>query len=420
MEAVDQGGTRSGGKRRPSPTAGDGKRKKRRFVWGDDLHAAFQTAIFDVGLRAATVHAVAGELPAVAPGEHLDAATVEAQLAAFRRQRPAAGGAGPPRPSAGDSADAAAALDALTRGAALAERSVEDALEANDALRQTLAGRARRSSASASCARRSAAARRPRRPRRRPRRPRRRPRRPRRRPRRPRRRPGARAGDPGAAPAPDAAPAAAPAAAPNGGLRPFAAAAQRLLAGPPPPPSPAAPLSPFTTLTARLGAAAPPLLPPLAAPAPAPRAPLPAPAAAANLNPHGDDMGRQMALHREMLQRRTNQLTLFEGPRAPRPRRPPPGRPPPRRPGGQRRRRPCTRSSRPTSSAPSSWTTRRSTTRSSTSSRTEPRPRCAGVICCFVCGRSASVADPSRGRELGLAGVAAMACFWPPTAVLVH
>ena len=140
MEAVDQGGTRSGGKRRPSPTAGDGKRKKRRFVWGDDLHAAFQTAIFDVGLRAATVHAVAGELPAVAPGEHLDAATVEAQLAAFRRQRPAAGGAGPPRPSAGDSADAAAALDALTRGAALAERSVEDALEANDALRQTLAG----------------------------------------------------------------------------------------------------------------------------------------------------------------------------------------------------------------------------------------------------------------------------------------
>ena len=78
MEAVDQGGTRSGGKRRPSPTAGDGKRKKRRFVWGDDLHAAFQTAIFDVGLRAATVHAVAGELPAVAPGEHLDAATVEA------------------------------------------------------------------------------------------------------------------------------------------------------------------------------------------------------------------------------------------------------------------------------------------------------------------------------------------------------
>ena len=28
-------------------------------------------------------------------------------------------------------------------------------------------------------------------------------------------------------------------------------------------------------------------------------------------------MGRQMALHREMLQRRTNQLTLFEGPRAP-------------------------------------------------------------------------------------------------------
>ena len=92
MEAVDQGGTRSGGKRRPSPTAGDGKRKKRRFVWGDDLHAAFQTAIFDVGLRAATVHAVAGELPAVAPGEHLDAATVEAQLAAFRRQRPAAGG----------------------------------------------------------------------------------------------------------------------------------------------------------------------------------------------------------------------------------------------------------------------------------------------------------------------------------------
>ena len=140
MEAVDQGGTRSGGKRRPSPTAGDGKRKKRRFVWGDDLHAAFQTAIFDVGLRAATVHAVAGELPAVAPGEHLDAATVEAQLAAFRRQRPAAGGAGSPRPSAGDSADAAAALDALTRGAALAERSVEDALEANDALRQTLAG----------------------------------------------------------------------------------------------------------------------------------------------------------------------------------------------------------------------------------------------------------------------------------------
>ena len=58
MEAVDQGGTRSGGKRRPSPTAGDGKRKKRRFVWGDDLHAAFQTAIFDVGLRAATVHAL--------------------------------------------------------------------------------------------------------------------------------------------------------------------------------------------------------------------------------------------------------------------------------------------------------------------------------------------------------------------------
>ena len=99
MEAVDQGGTRSGGKRRPSPTAGDGKRKKRRFVWGDDLHAAFQTAIFDVGRRAATVHAGAGELPAVAPGEHLDAATVEAQLAAFRRQRPAAGGAGPPRPS---------------------------------------------------------------------------------------------------------------------------------------------------------------------------------------------------------------------------------------------------------------------------------------------------------------------------------
>ena len=94
MEAVDQGGTRSGGKRRPSPTAGDGKRKKRRFVWGDDLHAAFQTAIFDVGLRAATVHAVAGELPAVAPGEHLDAATVEAQLAAFRRQRPAAAAPG--------------------------------------------------------------------------------------------------------------------------------------------------------------------------------------------------------------------------------------------------------------------------------------------------------------------------------------
>ena len=75
MEAVDQGGTRSGGKRRPSPTAGDGKRKKRRFVWGDDLHAAFQTAIFDVGLRAATVHAVAGELPAVAPGEHGESAT---------------------------------------------------------------------------------------------------------------------------------------------------------------------------------------------------------------------------------------------------------------------------------------------------------------------------------------------------------
>ena len=283
MEVVDQGGTRSGGKRRPSPTAGDGKRKKRRFVWGDDLHAAFQTAIFDVGLRAATVHAVAGELPAVAPGEHLDAATVEAQLAAFRRQRPAAGGAGPPRPSAGDSADAAAALDALTRGAALAERSVEDALEANDALRQTLAGL--RETIERQRQLRAAL--------------------------------GGRAATAAPAPAPDAAPAAAPAAAPNGGLRPFAAAAQRLLAGPPPPPSPAAPLSPFTTLTARLGAAAPPLLPPLAAPAPAPRAPLPAPAAAANLNPHGDDMGRQMALHREMLQRRTNQLTLFEGPRAP-------------------------------------------------------------------------------------------------------
>ena len=286
MEAVDQGGTRSGGKRRPSPTAGDGKRKKRRFVWGDDLHAAFQTAIFDVGLRAATVHAVAGELPAVAPGEHLDAATVEAQLAAFRRQRPAAGGAGPPRPSAGDSADAAAALDALTRGAALAERSVEDALEANDALRQTLAGlretieRQRQLRAALS----------------------------------------GRAATAAPAPATQApAPAldAAPAAAPNGSPRPFAAEAARLLAGPPPPPSPAAPLSPFTTLTARLGAAAPPLLPPLAAPAPAPRAPLPAPAAAANLDPHGDDMGRQMALHREMLQRRTNQLTLFEGPRAP-------------------------------------------------------------------------------------------------------
>ena len=283
MEAVDQGGTRSGGKRRPSPTAGDGKRKKRRFVWGDDLHAAFQTAIFDVGLRAATVHAVAGELPAVAPGEHLDAATVEAQLAAFRRQRPAAGGAGPPRPSAGDSADAAAALDALTRGAALAERSVEDALEANDALRQTLAGL--RETIERQRQLRAAL--------------------------------GGRAATAAPAPAPDAAPAAAPAAAPNGGLRPFAAEAARLLAGPPPPPSPAAPLSPFTTLPARLGAAAPPLLPPLAAPAPAPRAPLPAPAAAANLNPHGDDMGRQMALHREMLQRRTNQLTLFEGVGAP-------------------------------------------------------------------------------------------------------
>jgi len=295
MEAVDQGGTRSGGKRRPSPTAGDGKRKKRRFVWGDDLHAAFQTAIFDVGLRAATVHAVAGELPAVAPGEHLDAATVEAQLAAFRRQRPAAGGAGPPRPSAGDSADAAAALDALTRGAALAERSVEDALEANDALRQTLAGlretiERQRQLRAALGGRAATAAPAP--------------------------------ATEAPVPAPDAAPAAAPAAAPDGGPpraaeRPFAAEAARLLAGPPPPPSPAAPLSPFTTLTARLGAAAPPLLPPLAAPAPAPRAPLPAPAAAANLNPHGDDMGRQMALHREMLQRRTNQLTLFEGPRAP-------------------------------------------------------------------------------------------------------
>ena len=293
MEAVDQGGTRSGGKRRPSPTAGDGKRKKRRFVWGDDLHAAFQTAIFDVGLRAATVHAVAGELPAVAPGEHLDAATVEAQLAAFRRQRPAAGGAGPPRPSAGDSADAAAALDALTRGAALAERSVEDALEANDALRQTLAGL--RETIERQRQLRAAL--------------------------------GGRAATAAPAPvteapapateAPAPAPDAAPAAGPNGSLRPFAAEAARLLAGPPPPPSPAAPLSPFTTLTARLGAAAPPLLPPLAAPAPAPRAPLPAPAAAANLNPHGDDMGRQMALHREMLQRRTNQLTLFEGPRAP-------------------------------------------------------------------------------------------------------
>ena len=285
MEAVDQGGTRSGGKRRPSPTAGDGKRKKRRFVWGDDLHAAFQTAIFDVGLRAATVHAVAGELPAVAPGEHLDAATVEAQLAAFRRQRPAAGGAGPPRPSAGDSADAAAALDALTRGAALAERSVEDALEANDALRQTLAGL--RETIERQRQLRAAL--------------------------------GGRAATATTAPtteAPAPAPAAAPAAAPNGSPRPFAAEAARLLAGPPPPPSPAAPLSPFTTLTARLGAAAPPL-PPLAAPAPAPHAPLPAPAAAANLNPHGDDMGRQMALHREMLQRRTNQLTLFEGPRAP-------------------------------------------------------------------------------------------------------
>jgi hypothetical protein len=297
MEAVDQGGTRSGGKRRPSPTAGDGKRKKRRFVWGDDLHAAFQTAIFDVGLRAATVHAVAGELPAVAPGEHLDAATVEAQLAAFRRQRPAAGGAGPPRPSAGDSADAAAALDALTRGAALAERSVEDALEANDALRQTLAGlretiERQRQLRAALGGRAATAAPAP-------------------------APPAPAPATQAPAPAPDAAPAAAPAAAPNGGLRPFAAAAQRLLAGPPPPPSPAAPLSPFTTLTARLGAAAPPLLPPLAAPAPAPRAPLPAPAAAANLNPHGDDMGRQMALHREMLQRRTNQLTLFEGPRAP-------------------------------------------------------------------------------------------------------
>ena len=294
MEAVDQGGTRSGGKRRPSPTAGDGKRKKRRFVWGDDLHAAFQTAIFDVGLRAATVHAVAGELPAVAPGEHLDAATVEAQLAAFRRQRPAAGGAGPPRPSAGDSADAAAALDALTRGAALAERSVEDALEANDALRQTLAGL--RETIERQRQLRAAL--------------------------------GGRAATEAPAPALDAAPAAldaAPAAAPNGSLRPFAAEAARLLAGPPPPPSPAAPLSPFTTLTARLGAAAPPLLPPLAAPAPAPHAPLPAPAAAANLNPHGDDMGRQMALHREMLQRRTNQLTLFEGPRAPAAEPPAPG-----------------------------------------------------------------------------------------------
>lgn len=284
MEAVDQGGTRSGGKRRPSPTAGDGKRKKRRFVWGDDLHAAFQTAIFDVGLRAATVHAVAGELPAVAPGEHLDAATVEAQLAAFRRQRPAAGGAGPPRPSAGDSADAAAALDALTRGAALAERSVEDALEANDALRQTLAGlretiERQRQLRAALGGRAATAAPAP--------------------------------ATQAPAPAPDAAPAA------GGNPRPFAAEAARLLAGPPPPPSPAAPLSPFTTLTARLGAAAPPPLPPLAAPAPAPHAPLPAPAAAANLNPHGDDMGRQMALHREMLQRRTNQLTLFEGPRAP-------------------------------------------------------------------------------------------------------
>ena len=99
MEAVDQGGTRSGGKRRPSPTAGDGKRKKRRFVWGDDL-PRFQAAIFGGGC-AATVHAVAGELPAVAPGEHLDAATVEAHPPAFRRsgRRPAAPGAAP---TAGD------------------------------------------------------------------------------------------------------------------------------------------------------------------------------------------------------------------------------------------------------------------------------------------------------------------------------
>ena len=74
MEAVDQGGTRSGGKRRPSPTAGDGKRKKRRFVWGDDLHAAFDR--FDVDksgtLDVAELSALCASL-----GQHLNHSEIE-------------------------------------------------------------------------------------------------------------------------------------------------------------------------------------------------------------------------------------------------------------------------------------------------------------------------------------------------------
>ena len=248
MEAVDQGGAL----RRQAAALAHRRRREAQEAalrLGRRPAVAFQAAIFGVGLGGHGAR-VAGELPAVAPGEHLDAATVQAQLAAFRRQRPAAGGAGPPgrRRRLGRRRGGAR----RPSGAALAERSVEDALEANDG-RQTRRGCARRS-APAPAARGARRPRGDRGARAGDRGARRRPRRPRRRPRRPRRR---------QAPA--------PAVGARAGARRRPARARRRaqrrpcghcrrptpLAGPPPPPSPAAPLSPFTTLTAaRRGRAA--------------------------------------------------------------------------------------------------------------------------------------------------------------------
>merc|ERR1712091_684777 len=48
-----------GGTKRGSDSARGSTAKKRRFVWPDELHASFVSAVFDVGLRTATPQAAA-------------------------------------------------------------------------------------------------------------------------------------------------------------------------------------------------------------------------------------------------------------------------------------------------------------------------------------------------------------------------
>ena len=48
-----------GGTKRGSDAARGSTAKKRRFVWPDELHASFVSAVFDVGLRTATPEAAA-------------------------------------------------------------------------------------------------------------------------------------------------------------------------------------------------------------------------------------------------------------------------------------------------------------------------------------------------------------------------